>query len=82
MRVRRQVDACVSASESEPLEARRYMHTTYVYMAKNGLRAKERSCEFIARALLCPMRARERARVHVNLRPAFYLRPRPTHGGL
>lgn len=75
MRVRTQVDACVSASE-----ARRYMHMIYVYIAKNGLRAKKRSCEFIARALLCPMRARERARVHVNLRPAFYLRPRPIHG--
>lgn len=42
------------------------MHTTYVYAAKNGLRTEERSCEFIARAPLCPMRAR----VHVNLRPA------------
>lgn len=52
--------------ERESLEARRYMHTTYVYAAKNGLRTKERSCEFIARAPLCPMRAR----VHVNLRPA------------
>lgn len=51
--------------ERESLEARRYMHT-----AKNGLRAKERSCEFIARAPLFVRCAHANARVHVNLRPA------------